>query len=723
MRLLFVTRGIPGSGKSTFLREQGLTPYTLSPDELRLLFSTPQLTTEGRLVMPSRQDRAVWQLLNEKLEERMARGETTVVDATHTASSYFTHYVKLCQKYRYRLVVIDFAAVPLEQCRWYNQQRPEHKVVDEAVLEKMHRRLQSCRLPRQATVVRSAEEFQAVLANQYEDVGRYRKIHHIGDIQGCYEPLKEYFQRYPLRDDELYIFVGDLLDRGTENDQVLHFVCEELLPRQNVLFVEGNHDLYLWQWATGQSVTSREFNGRTRQQLERAGIDKQLAVRLMRRMREYVLYEYSGRTVLVTHGGLSTLPPQLALLSTDQLVRGVGRYEEVGAVDDAFVRQTPEQTFQIHGHRNQQHYPLRYNERCFNLEGKVEFGGELRAVQLDADGFQEVVVPHHQSELRLYPENAPLLHQLRTNRHIRETVLPGNISSFHFKPEVFYKQTWTAQTMRARGLFINTLTHDIVIRGYDKFFNIGERRDTELASLAETMAFPVQAWVKENGYLGLVGYDEVLGELVISSKSTTEGEYAETFRRAFRRQYRAQLAAIAEYLREQHVCLLFEVILPVFDPHIIEYHKDQLVLLEIVERQAQFAARDETECQAFIQRFGGQAKRQAATFTSWQEFVEWYEKVRGMSYRLDGKPVEGFVIEDARGRRWKVKGDYYSFWRHMRTALEAMQAGRSPKLRDDCPDPPLAQRVVAYMRGLSTEELAGMTIIALRRRFERSENP
>lgn len=430
MRLLFVTRGIPGSGKSTFLCEQGLTPYTLSPDELRLLFSTPQLTTEGRLVMPSRQDRAVWQLLNEKLEERMARGETTVVDATHTASSYFTHYVKLCQKYRYRLVVIDFAAVPLEQCRQYNQQRPAHKVVDEAVLEKMHRRLQSCRLPRQATVVRSAEELQAVLANQYEDIGRYRKIHHIGDIQGCDTPLKEYFQRYPLRDDELYIFVGDLLDRGTENDRVLHFVCEELLPRPNVLFVEGNHDLYLWQWATGQSVTSREFNGRTRQQLERAGIDKQLAVRLMRCMREYVLYEYSGRTVLVTHGGLSTLPSQLALLSTDQLVRGVGRYEEVGAVDDVFVRQTPEQTFQIHGHRNQQHYPLRYNERCFNLEGKVEFGGELRAVQLDADGFQEVVVPHHQSKLRLYPENAPLLHQLRTNRHIRETVLPGNVSSF-----------------------------------------------------------------------------------------------------------------------------------------------------------------------------------------------------------------------------------------------------------------------------------------------------
>ena len=103
--------------------------------------------------------------------------------------------------------------------------------------------------------------------------------------------------------------------------------------------------------------------------------------------------------------------------------------------------------------------------------------------------------------------------------------------------------------MRARGLFLNTLTNEIVIRAYDKFFNIGERRDTELAALEQTMTFPVRAWVKENGFLGLVGYDSAAGGLVMASKSTTEGDYAAAFRREFLEQFRDKLPHIADYLR------------------------------------------------------------------------------------------------------------------------------------------------------------------------------
>ena len=64
MRLLLVTRGIPGSGKSTFLAEQGLDTYTLSPDTIRLMLASPQLMIDGQTVMPSRQDELVWRLLH-----------------------------------------------------------------------------------------------------------------------------------------------------------------------------------------------------------------------------------------------------------------------------------------------------------------------------------------------------------------------------------------------------------------------------------------------------------------------------------------------------------------------------------------------------------------------------------------------------------------------------------------------------------------------------------
>lgn len=43
MRILLLIRGVPGSGKSTFIKEQGLEPYTLSADALRLLYASPML--------------------------------------------------------------------------------------------------------------------------------------------------------------------------------------------------------------------------------------------------------------------------------------------------------------------------------------------------------------------------------------------------------------------------------------------------------------------------------------------------------------------------------------------------------------------------------------------------------------------------------------------------------------------------------------------------------
>lgn len=48
MRILLLMRGVPGSGKSTFIKEQGLKPYTLSADVLRLLYASPMLDNAGR---------------------------------------------------------------------------------------------------------------------------------------------------------------------------------------------------------------------------------------------------------------------------------------------------------------------------------------------------------------------------------------------------------------------------------------------------------------------------------------------------------------------------------------------------------------------------------------------------------------------------------------------------------------------------------------------------
>jgi predicted kinase len=114
MRKLLLVRGIPGSGKSTYIREHGLEPYTLSADTLRMVYAGPVLDATGRMRIPADNDRDVWQKLYELLEQRMRNGELIIVDATHAHPRSFTNYTELVNRYRYQVVLVDFATVPFE---------------------------------------------------------------------------------------------------------------------------------------------------------------------------------------------------------------------------------------------------------------------------------------------------------------------------------------------------------------------------------------------------------------------------------------------------------------------------------------------------------------------------------------------------------------------------------------------------------------------------------
>lgn len=723
MRKLYVTRGIPGSGKSTLLEACGLGPYVLSPDSLRLAMSAPVLDETGKMSISAKHDKRVWELLRELLEDRMARGEVVAIDATHTVARYYNEYAQLAYRYRYKMYIIDFSHVPLEEARRQNENRAEYQVVKDAALTDMHARLENLPYPKGWQVLRSVEEVQDTLTHPVLDFSHYKTVHHIGDIQGCFTPLFDYLQRYPLRDDEAYVFVGDFLDRGPENDRVLDYISRELSVKPNVYFVEGNHDLYIWQWMHNWPVKTREFNGRTRRQLEAADLDKRAISALLRSMVPVLHYRHDDREVLVTHAGLSTLPANLGQISAAQCIRGVGTYEQVGEVDDAFLKNTADNVFQVHGHRNKQEYPLQYNERCFNLEGKVEFGGALRTLRLTNEGFVPEEIPNTHvvaSRPSDFSENATLVRELRNNRLISEKTLPENISSFHYRPEVMFKKKWSKQTTTTRGLFINTLSNEIVVRAYDKFFNINENRQTDYANLEHNLAFPVTAWVKENGYLGLVGYDGLAGDLVFASKTTTEGEFATWFRGLFEERYLrtdSQRQKLIDYLESNKATLVCEVLLPGRDPHIIQYPRDEIVALELIKRQRDYETLPESELTHLAQTLGIRTKKKAATLANWAEFEAWYASVQGITYTLDGTSIEGFVIEDSNGWHVKIKLDYYSFWKHMRSALDALKRGKEPKVPAHCTHPEEAENVIAYMQQISPDRLSTLHIIDIRKQY------
>ena len=123
MRVLLLLRGSAGCGKSTWIEKNGLKPYALSPDELRLMHQSPMMMPDGTCAISQNNDKAVWSTLFSILECRMKKGEFTVIDATNSKTSEMTRYKNMCETYRYRIYCVDFTDIPIEEVKRRNAGR------------------------------------------------------------------------------------------------------------------------------------------------------------------------------------------------------------------------------------------------------------------------------------------------------------------------------------------------------------------------------------------------------------------------------------------------------------------------------------------------------------------------------------------------------------------------------------------------------------------------
>lgn len=702
--------GAPGSGKSSWIKDNGIEKYTIAPDNLRLLVSAPEYSISGNMTISQKNDTQVWKLLDELLEKRMELGQFTVIDATHTREKYLKRYKALAEKYRYRTYIKKFD-LPIEELLERNKNRDEYKRVPEEVIKLHFERLNSLVIPNSMEIIENINQINEFI--RYPEVTK--PIYFIGDVHGTLEPLNKFLDEH-FSDDSEFVFLGDYIDRGDKNGEVLQRLIN-LSVKKNVTFLEGNHERWINHWASGENekIRSREFTLRTMPQLEGV-IDKKEARVFYRKLRTFYTCSLpNGDRVFACHGGVSTKYPHF--ISSEQLINGVGEYEQVPELYRNWDGNKNE--YLVHGHRNNQDYPLVIEEypNIFNLDGHVEFGGSLRVIKFNPSGVKEVFEYKNETFVPKVANKGgedmvftgiTAIDEMRKSPYVRESVM-GDISSFNFTNKAFIKRAWDNITIRARGLFINNKTNEIVARSYDKFFNYKERDETTDFALGKSLKFPVKVYQKYNGFLGIVGYDKSSDSVIYCSKSTIEGEFAKLNKEVL------ELLGVTEEKLKSVVSngysLVMEIIHPEKDPHIIEYSEPDAILLDIVKNDFEFQRVPYGEMVEVAKALGIKHKEEAQVgIVDWKHLQEW---INGEAMETT---EEGWVIEDSAGFMFKLKATFYSRWKMLRGLKDAVHKNGF-RISDKAFDSESIKFLTWCKNNFTQEELRSKDIIELRNMF------
>ena len=189
-------------------------------------------------------------------------------------------------------------------------------------------------------------------------------------------------------------------------------------------------------------------------------------------------------------------------------------------------------------------------------------------------------------------------------------------------------------------------------------------------------------------------------------------------------------STLATYLKDQNLSLVFEIIEPSKDPHIIAYSTPQVILLDAIYNTPNLAKLPYDELCALGARFGFRVKEQVGSIACWEEFMEFLRKhdqlpsdesphakdsrLLGSGAREDGF-IEGFVLEDSAGFMLKIKLPYYQGWKHLRNLLESPSTKSRHNLIAKLKSP-LTQEFAKWLESTSTEQ----SLIALREAVSQS---
>ncbi|KAJ8117924.1 hypothetical protein ONZ43_g4093 [Nemania bipapillata] len=255
----------------------------------------------------------------------------------------------------------------------------------------------------------------------------------------------------------------------------------------------------------------------------------------------------------------------------------------------------------------------------------------------------------------------------------------------------------------ARGLFTTRNRrndHEIAVRGYDKFFNVGEVANTQWENIKRKTRGPYELTLKENGCIIFIsGLED--GTLLVCSKHSTgdRSDVEVSHASAGERWVEQQLATIgktreelAQELRRRNVTAVAELCDDDFEEHILAYGPDKagLYLHGININIPEFMTYPSDLVQQFADEWGFR-KVGLQVFDDIDTVKTFLEQV-AESGAHEGRDVEGFVIrcgissdrEQQQYNDWFFKYKFeepYLMYRQWRECTKALIAGKPPKFK------------------------------------------
>ena len=725
MRTLLLLRGIQASGKSTWIKENNLEPYTLSADNIRLNIANPVLLEDGSYEISQKYNKVTWELLYKYLEMRMQNGDFTIIDATHSDLKLLNKYKDLASTYKYTMYCLEFD-VPLEEALKRNKERDNYKYVPERVIERTYETIKNNeKLP---SALKKIESIDEIINFYTADVNQYEKVVIIGDIHSCAEPLKEVLKDF--NEETLYIFVGDYFDRGIQPVETFNIILD-LLEKPNVILIEGNHEeKSMKKFIYDEEKYTKSFEETTLLPLlkeydvdyVRASLKK-----IYKKLRQCFAFEFRGKKFLCTHGGLP-LVPKLTLVSAKEMIHGVGKYEtEIGEIYSENYKKGLCQGFiQVHGHRG-----VNDGQFSYCLEDRVEFGGELKVLTIDNEGkIKKTGIKNsvYNKGLKLPMSGAvekvefntanELINEMIRHQFINVKECEHNLISLNFNREAFNKKKWNDLTIKARGLFVDKDSGEVKIRSYNKFFNFGERH-VNLGYLKKYATYPIRAFKKYNGFLGLASV--VNSEVVLTSKSVTSGKYKDIFQDIWDKVESEVRELLKKTMIENNCTAVFEVVSPEYDPHIIKYDKEHLYLLDFIENKLDLDTHNiDLEFSENLMKkveFSSNLLTKKEELTRLENYDELYNFLAEKEKSLE--EFEGYVLCDNSGFMFKFKLPYYNLWKTRRAWLERYRSALAKGKKVEVTEKDEHRHFKKFLLKLGKDKLQELSIIDARELYEK----